>query len=67
MSSEDNPEYMLESTGHELDRLHKQHAWYMLCHNNRIVYAPIQLTTPGLRILDVGCADGELQSEHAND
>lgn len=60
MSSEDDPEYLFKDNKRELERLQKQHVWFMRCHENKIIFAPIGLKTPGLRILDVGCADGEV-------
>lgn len=59
---EKDPEYLLGETAREVERLRKQHAWLQICLKNKIVFAPIDLEKPGLRILDVGCADGESHS-----
>ncbi|KAF5714421.1 hypothetical protein FGLOB1_3561 [Fusarium globosum] len=37
-----------------------KHAWVQRCLNGKIVFAPIPLNREGLKILDVGCADGVL-------
>ncbi|KAF4455778.1 hypothetical protein F53441_1977 [Fusarium austroafricanum] len=44
----------------EVERLQKQHAWVQRCLDNRIVFAPVRLDKEGLKVLDVGCADGTL-------
>ncbi|RFN53281.1 methyltransferase protein [Fusarium flagelliforme] len=44
----------------EVERLQKQYAWIQKCINNKLVFAPVQLDKDGLRVLDVGCADGTL-------
>lgn len=55
-----DPEYLLAETGNELERLRKQHAWIQTCVKGQIVFAPIDLKKDGLKVLDVGCADGTL-------
>ncbi|KAH8669167.1 S-adenosyl-L-methionine-dependent methyltransferase [Xylariales sp. PMI_506] len=55
-----DPEYLLVRTEHELDRLRKQHRWLQLCNGGKIVFAPVDLKKQGLKVLDVGCADGTL-------
>ncbi|KAF5616367.1 uncharacterized protein FTJAE_13012 [Fusarium tjaetaba] len=44
----------------DVERLRKQHAWVQRCLDNKIVFAPMPLDKEGLKILDVGCADGVL-------
>ncbi|RGP77003.1 hypothetical protein FLONG3_4832 [Fusarium longipes] len=44
----------------EVERLQKQYAWIQRCIDNKIVFAPVPLDREGLKILDVGCADGTL-------
>ena len=53
-----DPEYLLGDTKHELARLGQQHQWMQTCQKGRIVYASLDLEQPQLKILDVGCADG---------
>jgi 2-polyprenyl-3-methyl-5-hydroxy-6-metoxy-1,4-benzoquinol methylase len=53
-----DPEYILAETGREIERLHKQHAWLMVCTKGKMIWAPIDLKKEGLKVLDVGCADG---------
>ncbi|KAJ4244744.1 hypothetical protein NW762_014320 [Fusarium torreyae] len=60
MSSSNDQEYLLVDTSQEVKRLQQQHAWFQRCLENKIVFAPIQMDKEGLRILDVGCADGIL-------
>ncbi|KAM0425918.1 hypothetical protein ACHAPT_008856 [Fusarium lateritium] len=60
MSTEADPQYLLNKTNREVERLQKQHAWIQRCLNNRIVFAPVDLNKQGLKVLDVGCADGIL-------
>ena len=55
-----DPEYLLVNTGPELERLGKQHAWLMKTLKAQIVWAPVDTQKEGLKVLDVGCADGEL-------
>lgn len=55
----EDPEYLLAHTGAELERLHKQHAWIQTSLKGRIVFAPVDLKKDGLKVLDVGCADGQ--------
>ncbi|QGI70868.1 hypothetical protein CEK27_003197 [Fusarium fujikuroi] len=59
MSSENKVDYPWE-INREVERLQKQHAWVQRCLNSKIVFAPIPLDKEGLKILDVGCADGVL-------
>ncbi|KAF5691817.1 beta-glucosidase [Fusarium denticulatum] len=59
MSSENKADYPWEIS-REVERLQKQHAWVQRCLDSKIVFAPIPLDKEGLRILDVGCADGVL-------
>ncbi|KAF4342161.1 beta-glucosidase [Fusarium beomiforme] len=59
MASKDKASYPWEIS-REVERLQKQHAWVQICLDNKIVFAPIPLEKEGLRILDVGCADGIL-------
>ncbi|KAH6963049.1 hypothetical protein DER45DRAFT_625150 [Fusarium avenaceum] len=44
----------------EVDRLQKQHTWVNHVLKNKIIFAPVPLNKEGLKILDVGCADGLL-------
>ncbi|KAK1486002.1 methyltransferase [Colletotrichum tamarilloi] len=44
----------------ELTRLQVQHRWIQMCLKDKIVFAPVDTTNGGLRILDMGCADGTL-------
>lgn len=60
MSSEDKTDYSPAAYAKkEIERLQKQHAWIRTCLDNKIVFAPIDLQKPDLKVLDVGCADGE--------
>lgn len=43
----------------EVERLQKQYAWIQKCVDDKLVFAPMQLDKEGLRVLDVGCADGK--------
>lgn len=69
--TEQKSTYVLAESLGEVERLQKQYAWFMDSLNNRIVFAPIDLKKPGLRVLDVGCADGtvlrDLQKEASPD
>lgn len=60
MAETENSQYLLGKIQSEAERLHRQHLWVQACLDNRIVFAPIDLQKPGLKVLDVGCADGEL-------
>ncbi|KAJ4252360.1 hypothetical protein NW762_010958 [Fusarium torreyae] len=60
MSATSDPEYILGDATHEVERLQKQHRWIQHCLYGRIVFAPVNLDKEGLRVLDVGCADGTL-------
>ncbi|KXH32289.1 methyltransferase [Colletotrichum simmondsii] len=42
----------------ELTRLQVQHRWIQMCLKDKIVFAPVDTTKDGLKILDMGCADG---------
>ncbi|CAI0643093.1 unnamed protein product [Colletotrichum noveboracense] len=55
-----DPEYLLRETNREIERLRKQHQWFQGCLNNKIIFAPVDLSDPSLKVLDVGCADGIL-------
>ncbi|KAJ3941016.1 uncharacterized protein N0V96_008892 [Colletotrichum fioriniae] len=44
----------------ELTRLQVQHRWIQMCLKDKIVFAPVDTTKNGLKILDMGCADGTL-------
>lgn len=44
----------------ELERLRIQHRWLQICLKDRIAFAPVDLKKEGLRVLDMGCADGAL-------
>ncbi|CZS81509.1 unnamed protein product [Fusarium graminearum] len=59
MSSENDFEYPWEIKS-EVERLQKQYAWVQRCIDNKIIFAPVPLEQEGLRVLDVGCADGTL-------
>lgn len=54
-----NNKYVLEGSHGEVARLQKQHLWFQNSLNGQIVFAPLELQQPGLRVLDIGCADGE--------
>lgn len=58
MSADEEPKYLLGDHGREVERLRKQHSWIQYCLKDQIVFAPIDLQKPGLKVLDVGCADG---------
>ncbi|KAF4944787.1 hypothetical protein FSARC_14585 [Fusarium sarcochroum] len=60
MASDEDTKYLLGDNAREIERLQKQHIWIQKSHDNKIVFAPIQVTKDGLRVLDVGCADGTL-------
>lgn len=66
MAGEQDPEYLLGATQREVERLTKQHTWIQTCLKGKIVFAPVDLQNPSLRVLDVGCADGESKREHEN-
>lgn len=59
-----DPEYLLGATKQEVERLQKQHAWIKRAINGKIVFAPVDLQKPDLKILDVGCADGEYATQY---
>jgi len=58
MAEKKNAAYPLAQMQREAERLRKQHAWVQACLNNQIVFAPIDIKKPELKVLDVGCADG---------
>lgn len=60
MSTEAEPQYLLKESNREVERLQKQHAWFQRCLNNQMVFAPVDLNKEELKVLDVGCADGEM-------
>ncbi|CAJ0554695.1 Ff.00g132080.m01.CDS01 [Fusarium sp. VM40] len=59
MTMKDKPQYPFTISS-EVDRLQKQHTWINHVLKNKIVFAPVPLDKEGLKILDVGCADGIL-------
>ncbi|KAL6916765.1 hypothetical protein ACHAPO_006878 [Fusarium lateritium] len=59
MSSTSDFEYPWEIKS-EVERLQKQYAWVQRCIGNKIIFVPLPLDQEGLRVLDVGCADGTL-------
>ncbi|KAK1758985.1 methyltransferase psoC [Echria macrotheca] len=59
-NKQEEPKYLLANVGAEVDRLTKQHAWLQKCLDGQIVFGPVDLGKPDLRVLDVGCADGIL-------
>ena len=58
-TTNDDPAYLLGATGRELERLRKQHVWIEKCLDGKVVFAPVDLQKPDLKVLDVGCADGK--------
>ncbi|KAI0470480.1 methyltransferase SirN-like protein [Xylariaceae sp. FL0804] len=52
------PEYLLPNRSRELERLAEQDAWITHEMHGQRILAPIDLTQPGLRILDSGTANG---------
>ncbi|KAF5494082.1 Methyltransferase fsdD [Colletotrichum fructicola] len=60
MPDQHDPEYLLRETKREIERLRKQHQWFKGCLENKIVFAPVDLSDPSLKVLDVGCADVDL-------
>ncbi|KAF9871015.1 hypothetical protein CkaCkLH20_11432 [Colletotrichum karsti] len=44
----------------EVERLQVQHRWIQMCLKDRIAFAPVDLKKEGLKVLDMGCADGTL-------
>jgi 2-polyprenyl-3-methyl-5-hydroxy-6-metoxy-1,4-benzoquinol methylase len=42
----------------EIERLVLQHRWVQKCIDDRIVFAPVDLRKPDLKVLDVGCSNG---------
>ncbi|KAF6829126.1 methyltransferase domain-containing protein [Colletotrichum plurivorum] len=44
----------------ELERLRIQHRWLQMCLGDRIAFAPVDFKKDGLKVLDMGCADGTL-------
>lgn len=61
MSTKNKADYPWEIT-REVERLQKQHTWVQRCLDNKIVFAPMTLDKEGLKILDVGCANGNTQT-----
>ncbi|KAM0221178.1 hypothetical protein ACHAQD_005531 [Fusarium lateritium] len=57
MTTKEKPQYPFTISS-EVERLQKQHAWVNHVLKNKIVFAPVPLDKEGLKILDVGCADG---------
>lgn len=58
---QDNSQYPFPIIS-EVDRLQKQHTWVNHVLKNKIIFAPVPLNKEGLKILDVGCADGAVIS-----
>lgn len=58
MTNQDSA-YILEESRREVERLQKQHTWINGYLEGRIVFAPVDLSNPKLKVLDVGCADGK--------
>ncbi|WQF78724.1 Putative S-adenosyl-L-methionine-dependent methyltransferase superfamily [Colletotrichum destructivum] len=44
----------------EITRLQVQHRWIQMCLQDQITFAPVDLTKDGVKVLDMGCADGTL-------
>lgn len=68
VNQEEDPAYLLSATGLELERLRKQHEWIVSCLDGKLIFAPVDLQKPQLKVLDVGCADGKcpsLSTEHS--
>ncbi|KAK7440935.1 methyltransferase [Colletotrichum acutatum] len=42
----------------ELTRLQVQHRWIQMCLKDKVVFSPVDTAKDGLKILDMGCADG---------
>ncbi|KAM0439229.1 hypothetical protein ACHAQK_006335 [Fusarium lateritium] len=59
MTTKEKPQYPFTISS-EVERLQKQHAWVNHVLKNKIVFAPVPLDKEGLKVLDVGCADGIL-------
>lgn len=59
MTDNEDPKYLLGDSNQELERLRMQHVWVQSCLKGQIVFAPIDLHRDGLKVLDVGCADGK--------
>jgi 2-polyprenyl-3-methyl-5-hydroxy-6-metoxy-1,4-benzoquinol methylase len=59
-------EYPLARSKREAERLHKQHVWQQICLNDQIVFAPVDLQKQGLKVLDVGCAEGRYYPQTSN-
>ncbi|KAI1384529.1 S-adenosyl-L-methionine-dependent methyltransferase [Hypoxylon trugodes] len=58
MPSHGEERYILEGHEGELQRLADQHDVLTYASDNKLVFAPVDFSQPGLRILDSGCADG---------
>ena len=59
-NQEEKPEYSPAAYAkREIERLQKQHAWIRNCLGGKIVFAPVDLKQEGLKVHDIGCADGE--------
>lgn len=59
MTEEKKPEYLLGEVEREAERLNKQYDWVQFCLKSQIVFAPIDMKKPGLKAIDVGCAEGK--------
>jgi hypothetical protein len=51
-------EYFFARLAREIERLKAQHEWFKLRLDGKVVWAPIDLKDPNLKILDVGTANG---------
>ncbi|KAF4921573.1 Methyltransferase psoC [Colletotrichum viniferum] len=51
---------MVGNADAEVERLQIQHRWIQMCLNDKIAFAPVDLKKDGLKVLDMGCADGTL-------
>ncbi|KAF2103336.1 hypothetical protein NA57DRAFT_72312 [Rhizodiscina lignyota] len=60
MAAKEDAKYALGRMKREAERLQKQHAWHQACLQGQIVFAAVDLEKPGLKVLDVGCAEGSL-------
>jgi hypothetical protein len=57
-SVEEDPEYLLPEPRKEVERLTVQDSVLAYAMDNRRVFAPVDFTKPGLKVLDSGTADG---------
>lgn len=54
-------EYLMSEGHEEIRRLTLQHDMLKAELNGSLVFAPMNFSTPGLKILDCGCASGKLK------